>query len=144
MTAISSIIEAHASEVTHTAEAQNVTVRQRPEAPPQRFAPNADLKPGKLFITTSPYQYQVWKKSFTVYLESGTLNGQLPNDMVAYNFLLSFCESKLLPLVEVDLSKNSPLLNNLMVLEKFYNTQKPLYARVEAVITHRQDGGGVR
>ena len=76
-----------------------------------------------------------------MYLESGTLNGQLPNDMVAYNYLLSFCESKLLPLVEVDLSKNSPLNNNLGVLENFFNTQKPLYARVEAVITYRQDGG---
>ena len=29
MTAISSIIEVHASEVTHAGEAQNVTVRQR-------------------------------------------------------------------------------------------------------------------
>ena len=136
MTAISSIIEVHASEVTHAAEAQNVTVRQRPEAPPQRFAPNADLQPSKLFITTSPYQYQMWKKSFTVYLESGTLNGTMPNDMVAYNFLLSFCESKLLPLIEADISKNAPLNNNLDVLEKFFNTQKPLYARVESVITH--------
>ena len=88
MTTVSSAIEANASEVIHghvggSGEVQNVTVRHRQEAPTQRFTPNPDLKPSKLFINTSPYQFLVWKKHFTHHLESGTLNGQTPNDMVS-------------------------------------------------------------
>ena len=85
MTTISNVIEANvASEVTHGraggSEAQNVTMRPRQETPAQRFSPNPDLKPSKLFITSTPYQFSCWRKQFTHYLESGTANGQVPND----------------------------------------------------------------
>ena len=75
------------------------------------------------------------------YLESGTPNGQVPNDRVSYNFFISFLEAKLLPLLETDLSKNATLKANIEVIENFYNVQQPLYARVDSVICFKQDSG---